>query len=136
MQTPATYVRVLAECVLNDPDHRSLGLLKPGDECIIAGGWYANECITSGLVERLRDDGEAFELRQEIEAEIQPEVFIDENVDLSAAQPIPVAASDLPEFRVPAAAGKSGGDIPGRISDLGTKPRTPGRPGGKTTKLP
>lgn len=104
MITPATHVRVLVECVLNGPDHRSLGQLSVGDECIIAGDWYAQACIDSGLVERLSSDDEAHKIRAKVENEIS-NTTTDED-DSVFKKPSEVSV------------GQSGGSLPGRVSDL------------------
>lgn len=42
-------VIILERCVLNNPNHRSLGWLEVGDIVEIAGGAYAESVIESGL---------------------------------------------------------------------------------------
>ncbi len=97
MNRPAALVLVLESCVLNDPDHRSLGPCDPGEKVVIAGGWYVESVEEMRLVQRLGTDAPAYILEEQArldaleasllpQAPVTPESF--QNPSGSPAHPI------------------------------------------------
>lgn len=133
----AAKVRVLEDgLVVNDPDHRAIKC-ELNAVVLVAGGWYADSLVASGLVERVGSDAPAHLLQSLAESEALLAALTPQDFTTPSGGPNPSAQepdlSDLsePELNVPvkapetaqdeakdAQSGKTGGQLPGRVSEV------------------
>jgi hypothetical protein len=94
----AARVRVIVqEAVLNDPDHRAF-TCREGQIVNVAGGWYAEGLIASGLVERISADAPASMLQSLAESEALIASLTPKDFTTPSGQPNPSAEVGEPEL--------------------------------------